>query len=81
MVPSKAIGMESVQHLILNTLDTETTIQDTRTLILPGETAAAVSQDAQLSILGALNSLSSREVSGNSCMSSQVLEQVHSLTR
>lgn len=47
---------------MLKTLDAEGTIKDSRQLVLPGETQPAVSHDAQLTVLGALNSLSSREV-------------------
>lgn len=53
---------EAIQELILKTLDSEGSIKDTRDLVLPGESAPANSQDAQLIILGALNSLASREV-------------------
>ncbi|KAH8118357.1 tRNA synthetases class II core domain (F)-domain-containing protein [Phellopilus nigrolimitatus] len=54
--------MEAVQEVILKTLDSEGTIKDTRNLVLPGEQSPAISQDAQLIILGALNSLTSREM-------------------
>lgn len=53
---------EVIQKLILETLDKDGTIKDTRTLVLPGEVDAAASHDAQIIILGALNSLASREV-------------------
>lgn len=53
---------EEIQQLILNTLDGQGKIQDTRTLVLPGQSDAAATQDAQTAILGALNSLLSREV-------------------
>lgn len=53
---------EAIQQLILDTLDKQGTIKDTRTLVLPGQTDAAATHDAQIVILGALNSLSSREV-------------------
>lgn len=55
---------EEIQQLILNTLESNGQIQDTRTLVLPGKSDAAVTQDAQVAILGALNSLLSREVCG-----------------
>ena len=55
--------MEAVQELILKTLELKGVIEDTRQLVLPDESSPAVSQDAQLTILGALNSLSSRDVS------------------
>ena len=54
---------EAIQQLILDTLDKDGVIQDTRTLTLPGHKEPAASHDAQIIILGALNSLSSREVS------------------
>lgn len=54
---------EAIQQLILDTLDKDGIIQDTRTLTLPGHKEPAASHDAQIIILGALNSLSSREVS------------------
>ena len=54
--------MEAIQELILTTLESQGKIADTRNLILPGETVPATSQDAQLQILRALNSLASREV-------------------
>ena len=53
---------EAIQQLVLDTLDKQGTIKDTRTLVLPGQTDPAASHDAQIIILGALNSLSSREV-------------------
>ena len=53
---------EAIQQLILDTLDSQAKIKDTRTLVLPGQSDAAVTQDAQITILGALNSLLSREV-------------------
>jgi hypothetical protein len=51
---------ESLQQLILHYLDTHPEISDTRSLSVPGSTQDA---DAQIAILGALNSLLSREVS------------------
>lgn len=62
-LPSRLSNMEAIQELILSTLDREGEIKDTRNLVLPGDSGPAISQDAQLSILGALNSLSSRDVS------------------
>ena len=53
---------EAIQQLILDALDRQGKINDTRTLVLPGQSDAAVTQDAQITILGALNSLLSREV-------------------
>lgn len=55
-------ALEKIQELILKALDSQGSIKDTRDLILPGESSQAISQDAQLEILRALNSLSSREV-------------------
>lgn len=54
---------ETLQQLVLDTLDKDGTIKDTRTLVLPGQTEPASTHDSQIIILGALNSLSSREVS------------------
>jgi phenylalanyl-tRNA synthetase alpha chain len=54
---------ETIQKLILETLEKHGTIRDTRTLVLPGHTDPAATHDAQIIILGALNSLSSRDVS------------------
>ncbi|PVG03460.1 putative FRS2-phenylalanine--tRNA ligase beta chain, cytosolic [Serendipita vermifera] len=53
---------QAIQQLILETLDKHNTIDDTRTLILPGETSPAATQDAQLAIIAALNSLLSRNM-------------------
>lgn len=53
---------EQLQQLILETLDARSTIPDTRSLTLPGESEPAASHDAQITILGALNSLLSRDV-------------------
>ncbi|KZT12766.1 phenylalanine-tRNA ligase [Laetiporus sulphureus 93-53] len=53
---------EAIQQLILDTLDKFGTIQDTRTLVLPGHTQPAANHDSQIIILGALNSLASREM-------------------
>ena len=53
---------EAIQQLILDTLNSQGKIKDTRTLVLPGQSDAAVTQGAQIAILGALNSLLSREV-------------------
>jgi phenylalanyl-tRNA synthetase alpha chain len=54
---------ESIQQLVLNNLDIHGSISDTRTLSLPGVTALASDAESQTIILGALNSLLSREVS------------------
>lgn len=53
---------EAIQKLILETLDKEIVIKDTRTLVLPGQKDPAATHDAQIIILGALNSLSSRDM-------------------
>lgn len=53
---------EPLQQLVLTTLDAQGSIPDTRTLVLPGQTLPAASNDDQIAILGALNSLLSREV-------------------
>lgn len=53
---------ETLQQLVLVTLDATNTIKDTRSLVLPGQTQPAESHDAQITILGALNSLLSRDV-------------------
>lgn len=53
---------EAIQQLILDTLDKQGSIQDTRTLILPGYKQPAATHDSQIIILGALNSLSSRDM-------------------
>lgn len=53
---------EALQKLILETLDEVGAIQDTRTLVIPGERGPVMSHEAQITILGALNSLLSREV-------------------
>ncbi|KAJ7276539.1 tRNA synthetases class II core domain (F)-domain-containing protein [Mycena haematopus] len=53
---------ESLQQLILDTLDAHSTIQDTRSLVIPGQSHPAASQDDQIAILGALNSLLSRDM-------------------
>ncbi|OBZ76084.1 Phenylalanine--tRNA ligase alpha subunit [Grifola frondosa] len=53
-------------HLVHNrrayTLNKTGTIKDTRTLVLPGYVEPAATHDSQIIILGALNSLSSREM-------------------
>jgi len=53
---------ESLQQLILDTLESFGDISDTRNLIIPGQSSPALSHDAQITILGALNSLFSREM-------------------
>ncbi|KAL0577077.1 Phenylalanyl-tRNA synthetase, beta subunit, cytoplasmic [Marasmius crinis-equi] len=53
---------ESLQKLVLDTLDSHSTIKDTRELTIPGESNPATSHDSQITILGALNSLLSREM-------------------
>ncbi|ETW83920.1 hypothetical protein HETIRDRAFT_472263 [Heterobasidion irregulare TC 32-1] len=53
---------EDLQQLILNILNDSGTIKDTRTIVIPGSSSQASSSDAQIAILGALNSLDSREM-------------------
>jgi phenylalanyl-tRNA synthetase alpha chain len=53
---------ESIQQLILHSLDLHGEISDTRNLTLPTSTAPATDAESQITILGALNSLLSREV-------------------
>jgi phenylalanyl-tRNA synthetase alpha chain len=53
---------EAIQQLVLTTLDSHGTIPDSRALVLPGQTQPASSNEDQITILGALNSLLSREV-------------------
>ena len=53
---------ETLQQLVLDTLDVSGGISDTRSLTIPGQASSATSHDAQITILGALNSLLSREV-------------------
>lgn len=53
---------EPLQQLILDTLDVYSDIQDTRSLTIPGQTQPATSHEDQIIILGALNSLLSRDV-------------------
>ncbi|KAI9466861.1 phenylalanine-tRNA ligase [Lactarius psammicola] len=53
---------ESIQQLILDHLDIHGSVDDTRTLTLPGAAAPASNADSQITILGALNSLLSREM-------------------
>lgn len=54
--------MEAVQQCVLTILENESIIQDTRDLGLPGNQVSAKSQEGQLVIQGALNSLLSKEV-------------------
>ena len=54
---------ETLQKLILDTLESQSSINDSRSLVLPGETQPASANEDQILILGALNSLLSREVS------------------
>lgn len=54
---------EALQQVILDVLAKASTIPDTRALTLPGQSISATSSDAQITILSALNSLLSREVS------------------
>lgn len=54
---------EIVQQIVLDTLESQSLIKDTRNLVLPGQSQAASSNEDQITILGALNSLLSRDVS------------------
>ena len=56
------IMSEAIQQLILQVLDKNGTINDTRELTLPGQSSVAATQDDQLAIIAALNSLLSRNV-------------------
>lgn len=53
---------QTLQQLVLDTLDANGIISDTRSLVLPGATKPAEANDDQIIILGALNSLLSRQV-------------------
>ncbi|PPQ83267.1 hypothetical protein CVT25_004006 [Psilocybe cyanescens] len=53
---------EALQKLILDTLESQSSIKDTRSLVLPDQSAPATSSEDQIVILGALNSLLSREM-------------------
>jgi phenylalanyl-tRNA synthetase alpha chain len=53
---------EAIQQLILDTLQANEVIQDSRTLILPGQSYSAASHEDQIVVLGALNSLLSRDM-------------------
>ena len=54
---------EILQQLVLDTLESQSFIEDTRTLILPGQSQVASTNEDQITILGALNSLLSHDVS------------------
>ena len=54
---------EGLQKLILDALESQGAIKDTRSLVLPGNDHSAHASEEQIIILGALNSLLSREVS------------------
>ena len=56
------IMAEALQQLLLDTLAKHSIIKDTRTLVIPGQADPAEGHEAQITILGALNSLHSREV-------------------
>ena len=60
--PCPSIMAEALQQLLLDTLAQHSIIKDTRSLVIPGQTDPAESHEAQITILGALNSLHSREV-------------------
>ena len=54
---------ETLQQIVLDTLQSQSFIADTRTLVLPGQSQPASTNEDQITILGALNSLLSRDVS------------------
>ena len=54
---------ESLQQLVLDHLEAHGSLSDSRTLTIPGATSPAADAESQITILGALNSLLSREVS------------------
>ncbi|KAH7105582.1 tRNA synthetases class II core domain (F)-domain-containing protein [Auriculariales sp. MPI-PUGE-AT-0066] len=54
--------MEALAATVLSVLDANGTIDDTRSLPVPGTSRKATSQEDQLAIQGALNSLQSREM-------------------
>ncbi|KAJ3812150.1 hypothetical protein F5876DRAFT_38085 [Lentinula aff. lateritia] len=56
------MASEALQQLILDTLERQDTIEDTRSLIFPNQSEPATSHDSQITILGALNSLLSRDM-------------------
>ncbi|KAJ7684036.1 phenylalanine-tRNA ligase [Mycena rosella] len=56
------MSAETLQQLVLDTLHAHSIIKDTRSLVIPGQSGPAASQDAQITILGALNSLLSRDM-------------------
>ena len=60
---------EALQQLILDNLQATGVISDTRSLVLPGQSKAAASYEDQITILGALNSLASRDVRAMLCLS------------
>lgn len=53
---------EALQKVVLDALESHGVISDTRSLILPGQANTASTSEDQIIILGALNSLLSREV-------------------
>ncbi|KAF5363645.1 hypothetical protein D9756_000497 [Leucocoprinus leucothites] len=53
---------EALQQLVLAAIDANGAISDTRALVLPGQAQPATSSEDQITILGALNSLLSREM-------------------
>lgn len=67
---------EALQQLVLDTLAKLSVIQDTRVLVVPGQTDPAQSHEAQITILGALNSLQSREVVADACTKEYALTHV-----
>ncbi|KAH9966102.1 phenylalanine-tRNA ligase [Russula dissimulans] len=53
---------ESLQQLILDHLDANGALSDSRTITIPGAASPATDADSQITVLGALNSLLSREM-------------------
>lgn len=60
---------EALQQLILDNLQATGIISDTRSLVLPGQSQPAASHEDQITVLGALNSLASRDVRAILCFS------------
>lgn len=54
--------MDVLQQTVLSTLATNAVIEDTRQLNFPIEFGSSNSQEAQLALQGALNSLQSKDV-------------------
>jgi len=59
--------MEALAAAVLTALDKDGKIDDTRKLTVPGTSRTASTQEDQLAIQGALNSLLSRDVRTQRC--------------